>query len=189
MKKTMIYIALMFVSTFLFAQTVWTTDKFHTQLHFSATHFGIAQVDGIFKSFEVSMKSEKEDFTDAIIELTAEAKSIDTQVSYRDDDMRSPGWFDAAKYPTITFKSTAFKKSKKNNYKLHGNLTMKGVTKPIVLDVVFNGFAVTMSKKQTAGFRVSGNVKRSDFGIGGTPTETGVSDEIKIWANVEVGKN
>src|SRR5689334_5829778 len=118
MKKTIVYLILMFAAEFAFAQTTWTTDKYHTQLHFSATHFGIAHVEGIFKSFEVSMKSEKEDFSDAVIEVTVEANSIDTQVSYRDDDLRSPRWFDAVKYPTITFKSIAFKKAKKNNYKL-----------------------------------------------------------------------
>lgn len=182
-------ITVLLCSFVLLAQTVWTTDPMHTQLHFGATHFGITQVEGVFQKFTVDFKSEKEDFSDAQIEMNADVKSINTQVEYRDNDMRSDKWFDAEKFPTLTFKSTSFKKVKGNNYKLKGNITMHGITKPIEFDATFNGWAVTMSKKNTAGFTVKGKVKRSDFNLGGTPALTGVSDEIQVWANVELGKN
>jgi len=103
--------------------------------------------------------------------------------------LRSKGWFDAETFPVITVKSTSFKKVKGKNYRLAGNITLHGVTIPIVFNVVFNGWAVTMTKKKTAGFTVTGKLKRSDFNLGGTPTETGVSNEIEVWANVEISKN
>jgi polyisoprenoid-binding protein YceI len=106
----------------------------------------------------------------------------------RDNDMRSKNWFDAEQFPVITFKSTSFNNVKGKNYRLAGNITLHGVTMPIVFDVVFNGWALTMTKKKTAGFTVTGEVKRSDFNLGGTSPETGVSNEIEVWANVEIGK-
>ena len=189
MKRTLFLISTIFLSVTLSAQTAWTPDKNHTQLHFSATHFGIAHIEGIFKTFEVSMKSEKEDFTDAEIEMTADVKSISTEVEYRDNDLRSANWFDAKKFPALVFKSTSLKKVSGNNYKLSGNMTFHGITKPIVFDVVFNGWAVTMTKKQTAGFTINGKLNRSDFNLGGTPLLTGVGDEIGVRANTEIGKN
>jgi polyisoprenoid-binding protein YceI len=188
-QRSLLLVAALLLAATSFGQTKWTTDKNHAQLHFSAFHFGIAHIDGIFKDFTVTMTSEREDFSDAQIEMVAQVTSINTQVEMRDKDMRSKSWFDADQYPVITFKSTLFKKVKGKNYRLAGNMTLHGVTKPIVLNVVFNGWAVTMTKKKTAGFTVTGKVRRSDFSLGGTPLATGVSDEIDIWANLEIGKN
>jgi polyisoprenoid-binding protein YceI len=97
----------------IFGQTLWTTDKNHAQLHFSAFHYGIAHIEGIFKEFTVTMISEKEDFSDAQIEMVAQVNSINTQMEMRDDDLRSKRWFDTEQYPVITFKSTSLKKVKK----------------------------------------------------------------------------
>jgi polyisoprenoid-binding protein YceI len=188
-KGTLLLITAIVLATTSFGQTMWTTDKNHAQLHFSAFHYGIAHIEGIFKDFTVTMTSEKEDFSDAQIEMVAQVNSINTQMEMRDNDMRSKRWFDAKQFPVITFKSTSFKKVKGNNYRLAGNLTLNGVTIPIVFNVLFNGWAVTMTKKNTAGFTVTGEVKRSDFNLGGTPLETGVNNEIEVWANVEIGKN
>ena len=188
MKPILVLISSLFLSSNLFVQTAWTADKNHTQLHFSAMHFGIAHIEGVFHKFEVSMKCEKEDFSDAQIEMTADVKSIDTQVEMRDNDLRSPRWFDAEKFPTLVFKSTSFTKIKNNKYKLKGNITIHGVSKPIEFDVTFNGWSVTMTKKQTAGFTVTGKLKRSDFNLGKNPIPD-VSDEIEVWANAEIGKN
>src|SRR5580692_493271 len=84
--------AIIFVAA-SFGQTIWTTDKNHSQLHFSALHFGIAHIDGIFKEFIVTMTSEKEDFSDAQIEMVAQVNSINTQMEMRDNDLRSKNWF------------------------------------------------------------------------------------------------
>jgi polyisoprenoid-binding protein YceI len=188
-KRMTLLVTALFISVTIFGQTKWTTDKNHAQLHFSAVHFGISHIDGIFKTFEVGLISEKKDFTDAKIEMTADIKSISTQVDMRDADLKSKNWFDAEKFPVLVFKSKSFTKVKGNDYILSGYMTMHGITKPISFNVVFNGWAVTMSKKQTAGFTVKGKIKRSDFKIGDTPIKTGVGDVIEVWANVEIGKN
>lgn len=189
MKRIVLFIATVLISSVLFAQTTWALDKFHSQLNFSATHFGISHIEGIFKIFDVTMNSEEEDFTDAVIEMTAQINSINTQVEMRDNDLKSTNWFDAAKFPTLVFKSTSFKKASGKNYKLSGNITIHGITKPIVFDVVYNGTAVTMTKKQTAGFTITGKLNRSDFNLGGAAIATGVSNEIELKANVEISKN
>ena len=188
-KGTLLLVATIVLAATSFGQTIWTTDKNHAQLHFSAVHFGIAHIEGIFREFTVTMTSEKEDFSDAQVEMVAQVASVNTQVEMRDNDLRSKNWFDAEQFPVITFKSTSFKKVKDKNYQLVGNFTLHGVTIPVVFNVVFNGWAVTMTKKNTAGFTVTGNLKRSDFNLGGTPLATGVSNEIEVWANVEIGKN
>ncbi len=191
MQKFLSFIAAAIVlsSFVVLEQTTWTPDKFHSQLHFGATHFGISQVEGVFQNFTITMKSEKEDFSDAEIEMNADVKSINTLVEYRDNDLKGNSWFDAEKFPQITFKSSSFTKASGNNYKLKGKLTMHGITKEVVFDATFNGWAVTMSKKNTAGFTVKGKIKRSDFNVGAAPAITGVGDDIQVWADVEVGKN
>ena len=188
-KGTLLLIIAIVLAATSFGQTMWTTDKNHAQLHFSAVHFGIAHIEGVFREFTVTMVSEKEDFSDAQVEMVAQVASVNTQVEMRDNDLRSKNWFDAEQFPVITFKSTSFKKAEGKNYQLAGNITLHGVTMPVVFNVVFNGWAVTMTKKKTAGFTVTGKLKRSDFNVGGTPPETGVSDDIEVWANVEIGKN
>src|SRR5258707_1597076 len=189
MKTILVLITSLFLSSDLFAQTVWTADKNHCQLHFSAIHFGIAHIAGVFNKFEVNMKCEKEDFSDMQIEMIADVKSIDTHVEMRDNDLRSPNWFNAEKFPTLVFKSTSFTKGAKNKYKLKGIITIHGVSKPIEFDVTFNGRAVTMTKKQTSGFTVTGKLNRSDFSLGEDPIRSGVSNEVEVWADVEIGKN
>ncbi len=188
-KGTLLLVAAIVIAATSFGQTLWTTDKNHSQLHFSAFHFGISHIDGVFNKFTVTMTSEKEDFSDAQVEMVAQVTSIDTQLEMRDNDLMSKHWFDAEQFPIITVKGTSFKRVKGKNYQLAGNITLHGVTIPIAFNVVFNGWAVTMTKKKTAGFTVTGKVKRSDFNLGGTPLETGVSNEIEVWANVEIGKN
>jgi polyisoprenoid-binding protein YceI len=172
-------------STAIFAQKTYTLDKYHSRVNFSATHFGISHVEGNFKSIDATLTAAKEDLTDAQITFTADVNTINTEVEYRDNDLKSPAYFDAAKYGSITFKSTAFKKVSGKKYKLAGNITIHGVTKPIVFDVLFNGTAITAMKKPTAGFTLSGKLNRLDFGVGGPAISSGISNEILLSANVE----
>ncbi len=190
MKKIIaLFIAVGLLSSFTANETVWTQDSMHSQLNFSVMHFGISHVDGRFQTFTVTMKSEKQDFSDAKIEMTADSKSINTEVEYRDTDLRSASWFDAEKFPTLNFKSTSFTKVKGNNYKLKGNLTMHGITKSVEFNATLNGWAVTKTKKNTAGFTIKGMLHRSDFNVGDTAALTGVGNDITIWTNFEMGKN
>lgn len=178
-------LGILLFSSAIFAQKTYTLDKYHSRVNFSATHFGISHVEGNFKSIDATLSAAKEDLTDAQITFTADVNTINTEVEYRDNDLKSPAYFDAAKYGTITFKSTSFKKVSGKKYKLAGSITIHGVTKPIVFDVLFNGTAVTAMKKPTAGFTLAGKLNRTDFGVGGPALTSGISDEIILSANVE----
>jgi len=174
------------LSAFTTAVTTWQNDDFHSQLAFSVTHLGISEISGTFNDFDVNVTSSKPDFSDAQFELTAKTASIDTRVEPRDQHLKSPDFFDAEKYSTLTFKSTSLKAAGKNKYKLNGNLTMHGVTKPVTLDLVYKGtIEHPMNKKATAGFQVTGKIKRSDFGIGDKFPAPMVSDEVRIQADGE----
>jgi len=142
-------------------------------------------VEGNLKIIDATLVSQKADLTDAVITFTADVNSINTEVEYRDKDLKSAGYFDVAKYPEITFKSTSFRKVAGKNYLLSGNLTIHGVTKPVVFHVLFNGTAVTAMKKPTSGFTLNGSINRVDFGVGGDPLTSGVSNKIDLTANVE----
>lgn len=188
MKKVTLTAAIVFATLTTFAQG-WTMDKAHSRLSFNVTHLMVSDVEGKFKSFDVSVTSSKDDFTDAVIELSADISSVNTDNDYRDNDLKGAGFFDAAKFPTLNFKSTSLAKIDAKNYKLKGNLTIHGITKPVELDIVFNGtFQNPMNKKTVAGFRIKGNIKRKDFGVGADFPTAVVSDEVEIDANVELGK-
>src|SRR4051794_2062960 len=109
MKKVLLTATALVFSLTSFAQN-WVNDPAHSKLNFTATHLLISEVDGGFKTFNAKVTSSKEDFTDAVIELTADVNSIDTGNEKRDQDLKSEKFFDAAKYPTLTFKSTSLKK-------------------------------------------------------------------------------
>ncbi len=187
MKRLSVAIAAFIVlSGFNYVATTWKSDAPHSQLGFTVTHLGIAEVSGTFNDFEVNVTSSKPDFSDAQFLLTAKIASIDTRVEMRDNHLKSPDFFDAAKYPTITFKSTSIKNVGKNKYKLSGDVTLHGITKPATMDLVYKGTVENpMSKKQTAGFQVTGVIKRSDFAVGEKFPAPMVSDEVTIKADGE----
>jgi polyisoprenoid-binding protein YceI len=185
MKKLFLLSLITSLSFAAFSQKTYTLDKYHSRVGFSATHFGISHVEGDFKTIDATLKATKADLTDAVISFTADVNTINTEVEYRDNDLKSANYFDAAKFPTLTFTSTSFKKVSGKNYKLAGNITIHGVTKPIVFNVVYNGTAVTAMKKPTAGFTITGKLNRLDFGVGSSALKSGVSNEIELRANVE----
>lgn len=190
MKKLNILFVLLFASVATFAQTTWTLDKSHAKLGFSIVHLLVSDVDGSFKNFDAKATSAKDDFADATVELTAEVNSINTDNEKRDEHLRSPDYFDAAKYPTLTFKSKSFKKVEGKKYKLMGDLTLHGVTKSVTLDVVLNGTAVhPYSKKTIAGFKITGSINRLDFGISPSTPNAVLSETVNIYTNVELEKN
>jgi polyisoprenoid-binding protein YceI len=105
--------------------TTWQNDDPHSQLGFTVTHLGIADVSGTFNDFDVTVKSTKPDFSDASFELTAKTASIDTRVEARNNHLKSPDFFDVANYPALNFKSTEIKKAGENKYTLAGDLTIQ----------------------------------------------------------------
>ena len=171
------------------AQT-WTADKAHSKLGFSITHLMVSDVEGSFKNFTSTITSAKADFSDAVIELTADVNSVNTEDDKRDGHLKSADFFDAAKYPALTFKSTSVKKVSANKYKVGGLLTLHGVTKPVVLDATLRGTTTNpQSQKTIAGFKVTGTIKRADYALGTKYPAAMLSDEIALVANTEFVKN
>jgi len=175
----------LFLCVGVFAQT-WKLDKLHSQLNWGITHNSINTIEGGFTSFYATITSSKDDLSDAVIELTADVNSINSGVEHRDVHLKTSDFFNAATYPTLTFKSTSFKKVDGKNYVMTGDLTMHGVTKRVMLNVTFNGtYTNTENKKVSAGFHIGGIIKRSDFGIGSNfPTDL-LGDEVTLDANTE----
>ncbi|HEY3405647.1 MAG TPA: YceI family protein [Ohtaekwangia sp.] len=189
MKKLNSLLVALFIAGSAVAQT-WSLDKVHSNLGFTVSHLVVSEVDGSFKAFDAKITSSKEDFTDAVFEFTGDATSIFTNNDKRDEHLRSADFFDAAKYPTFTFKSKSVKKVDAKNYKVTGDLTFHGVTKTVELDVVFGGTAVhPYNKKTLAAFKVSGVIKRSDFGVGASTPSGVVGDEVTLNAKTEFFKD
>jgi len=188
--KRLFVAVILFVQASSFAQTTtWKNDKMHSKLKFTVTHLLVSDVDGLFKNFDVTITTSKPDFSDAVFELSADAASINTEVEMRDNDLKSANFFDVATYPKITFKSTSIQPNGQNKYKLTGNLSMHGVTKPVTLDLLYRGTTENpMNKQKDAGFKLTGSIKRSDFNIGSKTPFAVVSDEVEIKADGEFGK-
>jgi polyisoprenoid-binding protein YceI len=175
----------LFLCVGVFAQT-WKLDKAHSQLNWGITHNSISTVEGGFKSFSATITSSKDDMSDAVVELTADINSINSGVDSRDNHLKTPDFFDAATYPTLTFKSTSFKKVDDKNYVMTGDLTLHGVTKSVMLSVTFNGtYTNTVNKKVSAGFHIGGIIKRSDFGIGSNFPANLLGNDVNLDANTE----
>lgn len=189
MRKTQLIIAAMLVAGFATAQS-WTLDKAHSNLGFTITHLIVQDVDGTFNDVSINLTSSKDDFSDAKVEMTANVASINTSDEKRDKHLKEPDFFEVDKYPTLNFKSSSFKKVGENSYEMKGDLTMHGVTKPIVLNVALKGKGMDpYAKKPMAGFKIQGKLKRTDFNIGkGTPSAI-VGDEVEIKANIAVWKS
>jgi polyisoprenoid-binding protein YceI len=189
MKKiTIIAAAFTLFTTASFAQE-WNWDKAHSQLTFSIVHMGINDIGGSFGSVTAKLTSAREDFSDATVELSADVNTINTGNEQRNNHLKSADFFDAAQFGTLSFKSSSFKKVSGSNYKLTGDLTLHGVTKTVTLDVVYNGTITNpQSKKPTAGFKVTGSIKRTDFGIAPSFPSAALSDDVKLVANAEVVK-
>ena len=177
------------------AQTNWKVDGSHSKLGFAVTHMMVSETEGRFKVYDGKISSKSEtDFTDASIEFTADVNSINTDDEKRDGHLKSADFFDAAKYPNITFKATSMKQTKAaGTYQLEGDLTMHGVTKKITLLAVAAPKAVKDPYGNTRfAFKVSGKLNRIDYGlIWNAVLEAGgvaVSEEVNISANIELIK-
>ncbi len=194
MKKQIIFatiaLAAVFFSFTAATNTEWTNDKAHTRVGFIVTHLMISDVEGSFKNATITLTTTKDDFSDAVVEFTADASSINTDNERRDSDLKGDGFFDVAKFPTLTFKSTSFKKVKEaNTYIVTGNLTIHGVTKSVTLNAVAKTGVNPMNKKSIAGFKVTGTLHRSDFGIGAKYPEAIISDDVQINIDAAFNKN
>jgi len=189
MKKVLFLAAAALLSTAAFAQSTWKNDPMHSKLGFTITHLSVSDVDGIFTDFTCTIVASKPDFSDAKFQLTVNVTSVNTDVDYRDKDLRSANYFDVAKFPTMTFTSTAVTPVSTNHYKLTGNLTLHGVTKPVTMDLWYRGTITNpMSKKDDAGFKLTGTINRKDFGIAPSAPSAMLSEDVTINANGEFAR-
>lgn len=173
------------------AQTNWTFDPAHTTVKFAVTHMVITEIDGRFSKFNGSVVSKNDDFTDANINFSIDVNSISTDNEARDKHLKGDDFFNAEKYPNITFKSTSFRKTTGNNYVLEGDLTIRDVTKRVKLDVVYNGTVKDMRGGSTAGFKVTGTIDRFDYNLKwNKAVEAGpvVSKDVNLTVNLELKK-
>lgn len=172
-----------------FAQTTWTIDKSHTKVGFSVVHMVITDAVGNFKDFDGTVTASKPDFSDAVIDVTIKTASISTDNDYRDNHLRSDDFFGSEKFPTATFKSKKFEKVADKKFKVTGDLTIKGVTKSVVLDAVLGGVISLPNGDQKAGFKASTIINRFDFGLNWNKAiEAGsvVDKDVTITLNVEL---
>ncbi len=193
MKKLNLVLLLLFSSILtVTAQSKWGFDKSHSEIGFIATHMVIAEVTGEFGEFDIMVTAKNEDFTDSEISFTAKVNSLNTGEEQRDNHLKSPDFFDAGNHPDITFKSKSLKKEKDGKYKLTGDLTIRGTTKEVTLDVMYRGTIQGPWGKTRAGFKITGMIDRFDYGLAWNKAlETGgliVSKEIEIVCNVELIK-
>lgn len=189
MKKTNVLIGLLLVTGSVFAQTTWNIDKVHSKIGFSATHMVVAETEGSFKDYSATVVSKSDDFNGAEVTFSAKVASISTENEKRDGHLKSADFFDAEKFPEVTFKGTLVKDGGK--YKLKGNFTMKGVTKPVEFDVTYGG-SLNTGKGVKAGFKLNGTINRQDYGVSWSNKLAGgeavVGDEIQLIIKVELDK-
>lgn len=163
----------------------WQIDPNHTAAQFSVRHMGISTVRGAFTKVSGSAQYDPADPSKTAVEATIDAASVDTRVTMRDDDLRSPNYFEVAKYPTITFKSKSVQDAGAGKLKIVGDLTIHGVTKEVALDVDGPSAPVTDPKGNShVGASASTTVKRTDFGVGSSNPMIG--EDITITIDVEL---
>jgi polyisoprenoid-binding protein YceI len=166
------------------AQT-WNIDPAHTAAQFSVRHLGISTVRGSFTKVGGSIQYDPSNPAKTTIDATIDAASVDTRVEMRDNDLRSPNFFDAAKYPTLTFKSKRVETAGAGKLKVTGDLTIHGVTKEVTLDVDGPSAAVKDSHgNQHMGASATTTINRKDFGVNGAGTAVG--DDVPITIDMEL---
>ncbi len=167
-------------------------DPAHSEITFKVKHLMITNVTGSFTQFDGTMETNSDDFSGANISFEADINSITTHNEQRDGHLKSADFFDAEQFPKLTFTSTSFTKKGGDDYELTGDLTMHGVTKPVVLDVELGGVTTDPWGQSKVGFEITGKVNRKEFGLEWNATlETGgvmLGEEVKLFLNVQLIK-
>lgn len=175
--------------TKILTKTKWVSDKAHSKVMFTVKHLMITNVTGEFKTFYAEINAIGNNFSRASIFVNIDPASISTNNDVRDTHLKNPDFFDIKQFKELTFKGSSFDKIDDKKFQLKGDLTMKGISKEITLDVEFGGINKDASGNEKAGFSVSGIIYRKDWGIiWNSSLETGgnlVSDEVKINAEIQ----
>jgi len=166
MKKFFLATALILAGiTFASAQTtIWKADKTHSNVYFTVTHLMISEVTGSFKDFEITVTSTGDDFLSASIEAVIKTASVSTDNLNRDKHLRSNDFFNSDSFPNMTFKSTKIEKTGEGIYQIYGDLTIRDVAKPVVLDAIYKG-SVEAWGTTFQGFKATATVNRFDYGV------------------------
>lgn len=146
------------------AQTVWAIEPAHSSIQFEVPHLSISTVTGYFTSFSGTATTEGDDFEDARIHAAIDASSITTHNMERDKHLKDSDFLDVDKFPTITFESSEFSRNEDGTYRINGKLTIKDVTRPIVLQSDYAGL-ILLDKQKKAGFTAKGTINRFDYGL------------------------
>lgn len=169
--------------------SVWVLDPFHTQVEFAARHLGMMTVRGHFAELSASGHIDPDHPQASSIDVTIQAASIRTNHEKRDNDLRSSNFLEIDKYPTITFKSTEIKPTGQDRYAMTGDLTIKGTTRPVTLNVVKYGEFNDPNMGHRIGYSAEGQINRKDFGMTFNMMLDGkwiVSDEVQIMIEGEL---
>ncbi|MBP7269124.1 MAG: polyisoprenoid-binding protein [Bacteroidia bacterium] len=183
MKKVLTLIAAVALSATAIAQN-WKIDGSHTKIRFTTKYLVISDVDGEFKKFEGTFTSSKADWSDLQATMTVQVPSITTDNEMRDKHLLSDDFFNAEKFPTMTFTSTGIKSLGNNKYVLSGNLTVRDVTKKVEVPLVYGGQVKDPWGNLKAGFKATGKINRKDFGLkyanAAATGEAVVGDEVEF---------
>jgi polyisoprenoid-binding protein YceI len=173
----------------IMAKNTWVLDAAHSEVQFRVRHMMVSNVTGQLKKFDVTVDTDGEDFSTAKIRFTGDPNSISTNNEQRDGHLQSNDFFDTASHPEIIFEGEGLEKTGDDTFKLNGTLTIRGVSKPVTLDVEYGGMAKNPWGNTVAGFAVTGKINRKDFGlVYNAALETGgvlIGDEVKIFAQAE----
>ena len=173
-------------------KTNWNLDPAHSEVMFKVRHLMITNVKGEFKTFEASVISEGNDFSNAKVNVEIESDSVFTNNETRDGHLKSADFFDVENHKKITFKSTEVKKINSETYQLTGDLIIKGISNKVNLDADFGGIIIDPYGNEKAGFSISGKINRKDWGLTWNSALEGggvmLSDEVRINAEVQFVK-
>ena len=194
MKRFILLVTLAVISTgALMAQkSGWTLDKAHSSIGFSVRHMVISDVTGNFKDFDISFTSSKDDYSDATVDASIKAASINTDNERRDGHLKSDDFFNAGKLPLIMFKSTSFEKVGEHKYTITGDLTIRDVTKKVTFDAVYNGTIKAPWGATISSWKATTSVNRFDYGLKWNKAiDTGgliAGEVVNITMNLELNK-
>jgi polyisoprenoid-binding protein YceI len=173
-------------------KTKWNVDASHSEIGFKVKHMMITSVSGSFGNFDIKAETNDNDFSSAQVSFMADVTTISTANPDRDAHLKSADFFETQKYPQLKFASTKMDKEDDEHYLLHGNLTIKEVTKPVKFHVEFGGIGKDPFGNEKAGFTLNGKINRTDFNLNwNAALETGgvlVSEEVRLFAEIQLVK-
>ncbi len=166
------------------AADAYRIEPSHVDVLFSANHMGFSNTHGFFRKIDGTLSFDPDDVTRSQVDVTIDATSLDTKHALRDAHLKGADFFDVTNHPTIRLVSRKITQAGENALRLEGDLTLRGITRPVMLDFRINRIGINpFGKRPTIGVSASGSLKRSDFGMTGFTTS--VSDEVKLTIDVE----